>query len=86
MNTSLADSAGTYEIAGRKIARLGFGAMRLTVPDIRGEPEDRTECVRVVRHAVELGVQLIDTANSYGPCISEETIRESIHPYPDEKP
>ncbi|MFG2304726.1 aldo/keto reductase [Actinacidiphila glaucinigra] len=84
MNTSLADSAGTYEIAGKKIARLGFGAMRLTGLGIWGEPEDRAECVRVVRRAVELGVQLIDTANSYGPYISEEIIREAIHPYPDD--
>ncbi|GAA2532780.1 MULTISPECIES: aldo/keto reductase [Streptomyces] len=84
MNPSLADSVGTYEIAGKKIARLGFGAMRLTGLGIWGEPEDRAECVRVVRRAVELGVQLIDTANSYGPYISEEIIREAIHPYPDD--
>lgn len=84
MNTSLADDVGTYEIAGKKVARLGFGAMRLTGPGIWGEPEDRAECVRVVRRAVELGVQLIDTANSYGPYVSEEIIREAIHPYPDD--
>ncbi|MDH6522882.1 pyridoxine 4-dehydrogenase [Streptomyces sp. SAI-135] len=82
MTTSLADRVGTYEIAGKKIARLGFGAMRLTGLGVWGEPEDRAECVRVVRRAVELGVQLIDTANSYGPYISEEIIREAIHPYP----
>ncbi|MFF4053326.1 aldo/keto reductase [Streptomyces chartreusis] len=84
MNTSLADSVGSFEIAGKKIARLGFGAMRLTGLGIWGEPEDRAECVRVVRRAVELGVQLIDTADSYGPYISEEIIREAIHPYPDD--
>jgi aryl-alcohol dehydrogenase-like predicted oxidoreductase len=84
MTTSLADSVGTYEIAGKRIARLGFGAMRLTGLGIWGEPEDRAECVRVVRRAVELGVQLIDTADSYGPYISEEIIREAIHPYPDD--
>ncbi|MCO5971227.1 aldo/keto reductase [Actinoallomurus soli] len=82
MNTSLADSVGTYEIAGKKVARLGFGAMRLTGLGVWGEPEDREECVRVVRRAVELGVQLIDTADSYGPYISEEIIREAVHPYP----
>ena len=49
-----------------------------------GEPDDRDECVRVVRRAVELGVQLIDTADSYGPHVSEEIIREAIHPYPDD--
>ncbi|MDH6554502.1 aldo/keto reductase [Streptomyces sp. SAI-041] len=84
MTTSLADRVGTYEIAGKKIARLGFGAMRLTGLGVWGEPEDRAECVRVVRRAVELGVQLIDTANSYGPYISEEIIREAIHPYPED--
>jgi pyridoxine 4-dehydrogenase len=84
MNTSLADSVGTYEIAGKSVARLGFGAMRLTGLGIWGEPEDRAECVRVVRRAVELGVQLIDTADSYGPHISEDIIREAIHPYPDD--
>ncbi|USX52847.1 aldo/keto reductase [Lentzea sp. HUAS12] len=75
-------TAGTFEIAGRSVARLGFGAMRLTGLGIWGEPEDRRECVRVVRRAVELGVQFIDTADSYGPHVSEEIIREAIHPYP----
>ncbi|GAB3168359.1 aldo/keto reductase [Amycolatopsis stemonae] len=84
MTTSLADSVGTFEIAGKKVARLGFGAMRLTGLGVWGAPEDRAECVRVVRRAVELGVQLIDTADSYGPHISEEIIREAIHPYPDD--
>ncbi|MEU9868013.1 aldo/keto reductase [Actinomadura sp. NPDC048021] len=58
--------------------------MRLTGLGIWGEPEDRAEYVRIVRRAVELGVQLIDTANSYGPYISEVIIREAIHPYPDD--
>ncbi|GLY79300.1 aldo/keto reductase [Actinoallomurus iriomotensis] len=84
MTASLADGAGTFEIAGKKVARLGFGAMRLTGLGIWGEPEDRAECVRVVRRAVELGVQLIDTADSYGPHVSEEIIREAVHPYPDD--
>lgn len=56
--------------------------MRLTGLGVWGEPEDRQECVRVVRRAVELGVQLIDTADSYGPSVSEEIIREAIHPAP----
>jgi aryl-alcohol dehydrogenase-like predicted oxidoreductase len=79
-----AHESGTFEIAGKQVARLGFGAMRLTGPDIWGEPADRAECLRVVRRAVELGVQLIDTADSYGPHVSEEIIREAIHPYPDD--
>ncbi|MER8153552.1 aldo/keto reductase [Streptomyces sp. NPDC094472] len=84
MTASLAHAAGSFEIAGKKVARLGFGAMRLTGRGVWGEPDDREECLRVVRRAVELGVQLIDTADSYGPHVSEEIIREAIHPYPDD--
>ncbi|MEU4895747.1 aldo/keto reductase [Streptomyces sp. NPDC044780] len=84
MTASLAHAAGRFEIAGKKVARLGFGAMRLTGLGVWGEPDDRAECVRVVRRAVDLGVQLIDTADSYGPYVSEEIIREAIHPYPDD--
>jgi pyridoxine 4-dehydrogenase len=84
MTSSLADTAGTFEVAGKKVARLGFGTMRLTGLGVWGEPDDRAECVRVVRRAVELGVQLIDTADSYGPDVSEPIIREAIHPYPDD--
>jgi aryl-alcohol dehydrogenase-like predicted oxidoreductase len=58
--------------------------MRLTGPGIWGEPADRDECIRVLRRAVELGVDLIDTADSYGPFVSEEIIREALYPYPDE--
>jgi pyridoxine 4-dehydrogenase len=76
--------SGTFEIADKTVHRLGFGAMRLTGKGIWGEPEDREECVAVVRRAVELGVQLIDTADSYGPYVSEEIIREALHPYPDD--
>ncbi|MCB5907783.1 aldo/keto reductase [Streptomyces pinistramenti] len=79
-----AQRSGTFEIAGKEVARLGFGAMRLTGRGIWGEPDDRAECIRVVRRAVELGVQLIDTADSYGPHVSEEIIREAVHPYPDD--
>ncbi|NIY69575.1 aldo/keto reductase [Streptomyces malaysiensis] len=84
MTASLARATGTFEIAGKKVARLGFGSMRLTGLGVWGEPDDREECLRVVRRAVELGVQLIDTADSYGPNVSEEIIREAIHPYPDD--
>jgi pyridoxine 4-dehydrogenase len=76
--------AGTFEIAGRSVHRLGFGAMRLTGKGIWGEPADRKECIKVVRRAVELGVDLIDTADSYGPYVSEEIIREALHPYPEQ--
>src|SRR3954447_2464325 len=79
-----AHESGTFEIAGKTVHRLGFGAMRLTGPGIWGEPADRAECVRVVRRAVDLGVDLIDTADSYGPYVSEEIIREALHPYPEQ--
>ena len=79
-----AHKSGTFEIAGKAVHRLGFGAMRLTGPGIWGEPADRAECVRVVRRAVELGVDLIDTADSYGPYVSEEIIREALQPYPEQ--
>jgi pyridoxine 4-dehydrogenase len=62
-----AHKSGTFTVAGKTVHRLGFGAMRLTGPGIWGEPADRDECVRVARRAVELGVDLIDTADSYGP-------------------
>ncbi|MGW7594846.1 aldo/keto reductase, partial [Streptomyces rubiginosohelvolus] len=84
MTASLSDAVGTFEVAGKRVTRLGFGAMRLTGLGVWGEPDDRDECIRVVRHAVELGVQLIDTADSYGPYVSEEIIREAIHPYPND--
>lgn len=76
--------SGTFEIAGRTVHRLGYGAMRLTGSGIWGEPADRAECIRVVRRAVELGVDLIDTADSYGPYVSEEIIREALYPYPEQ--
>ncbi|ANZ14757.1 aldo/keto reductase [Streptomyces noursei] len=82
MNGTIAESVGTFEIADKPVPRLGFGAMRLTGRGVWGPPADRAECVRVVRRAVELGVRLIDTADSYGPHISEEIIAEAIHPYP----
>jgi pyridoxine 4-dehydrogenase len=75
--------AGTFTINGKDVHRLGFGAMRLTGDGIWGEPADRKEAIRVLRRAVELGVDLIDTADSYGPYVSEEIIREALHPYPD---
>lgn len=79
-----APKSGTFTIAGKTVHRLGFGAMRLTGPGIWGEPADREECVRVVRRAIELGVDLIDTADSYGPYVSEEILREALSPYPEQ--
>ena len=76
--------SGTFQIGDKVVHRLGFGAMRLTGPGIWGEPKDRQEAIRVLRRAAELGVDLIDTADSYGPYVSEELIREALHPYPDD--
>jgi aryl-alcohol dehydrogenase-like predicted oxidoreductase len=71
----------TFTYANQTVNRLGFGAMRLTGEGIWGPPKDPDECRAVLRRAVELGVNLIDTADSYGPYISEELIREALHPY-----
>jgi pyridoxine 4-dehydrogenase len=65
-----------------RVVRLGFGAMRITGKGIWGEPPDRAAAIRVLRRAVELGINFIDTADSYGPGISEEIIAEALHPYP----
>jgi aryl-alcohol dehydrogenase-like predicted oxidoreductase len=77
-------AGGTFTLGGNlPVHRLGFGAMQLTGPGIWGPPRDHDEAVRVLRRAVELGVDFIDTADSYGPHVSEELIREALHPYPD---
>jgi pyridoxine 4-dehydrogenase len=78
-----AAAAGTITIGGDlTVNRLGYGAMRITGRGIIGDPPDRDEAKRVLRRAVELGVELIDTADSYGPRVSEELIAEALHPYP----
>ena len=75
-------TATTFRLGGdMEIHRLGFGAMRLTGEGIWGEPKDREECKRVLRRAVELGVNFIDTADSYGPDVSEILIGETLAPY-----
>lgn len=83
MNTSLADRAGTYEIAGKKVARLGFGAMRLTGLGIWGEPEDRAERVRACGAPSNSACSSSTPPILTGPT-SQEIIREAIHPYPDD--
>jgi pyridoxine 4-dehydrogenase len=78
-----AGNAGTIDVGGDlTVNRLGFGAMRITGDGIWGPPADRDEAKAVLRRAIELGVNFIDTADSYGPHVSEELIREAIHPYP----
>ncbi|UBU15946.1 aldo/keto reductase [Nonomuraea gerenzanensis] len=76
-------STGTLAIGGKTVHRLGYGAMSLTGPGVWGPPADRDAAVRVLRRVVELGVNFIDTADSYGPYVNEELIREALHPYPE---
>ncbi len=84
--SALPDSTAATVILGGEltVAALGYGAMQLTGKGIWGPPSDRDECLRVVRRAVELGVTFIDTADSYGPSVSEEIIAEALHPYPED--
>jgi aryl-alcohol dehydrogenase-like predicted oxidoreductase len=78
-----AAASGGFSIGGDiPVYRLGFGAMRITGEGIWGEPRDRAECLRVLHRALELGVNFIDTADSYGPAVSEELIAEALYPYP----
>src|SRR4051812_39244591 len=80
-----AEMAGTIDVGGAlRVNRLGFGAMRITGEGIWGEPRDRDEARAVLRRAVELGVNFIDTADSYGPHVSETLIAEALHPYPED--
>jgi pyridoxine 4-dehydrogenase len=77
-----ATPSGNFAIGGdATVTRLGFGAMRITGPGIWGEPKDRAEAVRVLRRLPEVGVNFIDTADSYGPFVSEDLIAEALHPY-----
>ncbi|MET9063744.1 aldo/keto reductase [Streptosporangium sandarakinum] len=83
--TRPADASGRFAIGGDlTVNRLGYGAMQLTGKGVWGEPRDPEEAVRVLRRAVELGVNFIDTADSYGPFVSEMLIRKALHPYPDD--
>ena len=80
--TKPAAASGTFRIGGDlEVTRLGYGAMQITGPGIWGPPEDHDGAIATLRRAVELGVDFIDTAESYGPYVSEELIREALHPY-----
>ena len=84
MSATLVSASGTFELGGQtRVNRLGFGAMQLTGSGVWGEPKDPDEAVRVLQRAVELGVDFIDTADSYGPFVSEMLIRKALHPYPE---
>src|SRR5579863_7920243 len=85
MTTTLVSASGTFAIGGETtVNRLGFGAMQLTGPGIWGDPKDPDEAVRVLERSVDLGVNFIDTADSYGPFVSEMLIKKALHPYPDD--
>jgi pyridoxine 4-dehydrogenase len=80
-----AEASGTFSIGGEHVVnRLGYGAMQLTGPGVWGDPKDPDEAVRVLQRAVELGVNFIDTADSYGPFVSEQLIKKALHPYRDD--
>jgi aryl-alcohol dehydrogenase-like predicted oxidoreductase len=80
--TPNAAAAGQINLGDLTVNRLGFGAMRITGPGIWGPPKDHDASIKTLRRAVELGVNFIDTADSYGPNVSEELIAEALHPYP----
>jgi pyridoxine 4-dehydrogenase len=85
MSTISAAASGTFRLGDTyDVTRLGFGSMQLTGPGVWGHPADPDEAIRVLRRSVELGVNFIDTADSYGPFIAENLIRAALHPYADD--
>ena len=74
----------SFPLAGHLVRRVGFGAMQLPGPGVMGPPRDRPEAVAVLRRAIELGVNHVDTAQYYGPDVANELIREALHPYPED--
>ena len=82
MTASSAAKSGTFKIGGDvEVHRLGYGAMRITGGGVWGEPADRAECMRTLKRLQDLGVNFIDTADAYGPNVSEQLLREALHPY-----
>jgi pyridoxine 4-dehydrogenase len=78
----MVEDSGSCQLGALSVHRLGFGTMQLTGPGVWGPPGDHDTAIAVLRRAVELGVDLIDTADSYGPNVAEELVREALHPYP----
>src|SRR3954467_5569002 len=81
--TTTAEKSGQYTLGDRSVHRIGYGAMQLSGPHIMGPPKDRDAAIAVLRRAVELGVDHIDTSDYYGPHVTNETIREAPHPHPE---
>jgi pyridoxine 4-dehydrogenase len=85
MSTSTAAASGTFKLGGDlEVNRLGYGTMQLTGEGVWGAPDDHDESIAVLKAAVAAGVNFIDTADSYGPQVAEDLIREALHPYPDD--
>jgi pyridoxine 4-dehydrogenase len=84
MTTTTAERSGQFPLGDRTVNRLGYGAMQLAGPHVMGPPADRDAAVAVLRRAVELGVDHIDTSDYYGPHVTNEIIREALHPYPEQ--
>ena len=82
--TNAIDKAGTFQLGDRAVRRLGYGAMQLAGPHVFGPPKDRAAALAVLREAVSLGVNHIDTSDYYGPYVTNEIIREALHPYADD--
>src|SRR5580692_7078575 len=78
------EEAGTFKLADRTVKRLGYGAMQLAGKGVFGPPKDRAEAIAVLREAVASGVDHIDTCDYYGPHVTNQIIREALHPYPKE--
>jgi aryl-alcohol dehydrogenase-like predicted oxidoreductase len=82
--TFTAEKSGTFRLGDREVHRMGYGAMQLAGPHVMGPPADREGAVAVLRRAVELGINHIDTSDYYGPYVTNEIIREALHPYPED--
>jgi aryl-alcohol dehydrogenase-like predicted oxidoreductase len=82
--TTTAEKSGQFTLGDRSVHRIGYGAMQLSGPHIMGPPADRDGAVALLRRAVELGVDHIDTSDYYGPHVTNEIIREALHPYPEQ--
>ena len=78
------DQSGTFTLGDRTVKRLGYGAMQLAGPGVFGPPKNRKAALAVLREAVAAGVNHIDTSDFYGPHITNQIIREALHPYPDD--
>jgi aryl-alcohol dehydrogenase-like predicted oxidoreductase len=84
MTTTTAERSGQFLLGDRTVHRMGYGAMQLAGPGVMGPPADRDAAVAVLRRAVELGVDHVDTSDYYGPHVTNEVIREALHPYPEQ--